>query len=326
MSQNLLEENSHLKRKLHDFEEQSGAVNELINPLVLQNISTMDNSLRRKINLTFKKGDAEKRVIALFLDSPDRILTPDDASRETGLDLTSVSNVLRMFDNQNFIREIKQGHYQNIQALGDKVVSTKDLSRVSLEALNEYIIKEISKSKPNSDFTNLLETFHTELIRRGKNDIASKVLDLKGQLHMSQRPSDWVIEKINEFVNVSQPYASPAYTQPSPSAPISKSTSFSNRGYEPPSIPPSHVGAFQTSNWKDMKPPEILTECISQIRLLSTPKEAIELMNALREHLESSISGRILYQINSTINELKKANTLDKETLEYTLQELFDKL
>lgn len=230
MSQNLLGENSELKMQLKDLQEQLVTINELFNPLVMTNLTLLNSSIRRQILLKFKQGSPENRIIALYVDDPDRTLSPDEVSREAGVDVSKARNILRSLDNQDLIREIKSDHYKIIQAVGDTVISDHDIQRVSDEALNEHFMKQIQNISGSSNHAKILEKYHNELQRRGQSSFASKILELQGQLHMSRRSSDWIIEKLQEFTNEydSQTTPSASHSPPSPIQPPFSSTQSSH--------------------------------------------------------------------------------------------------
>lgn len=344
MSQNLLGENAELGKKIKDLETDLLLLNELINPLVLNTMPVINSSLKNQLISNFKKADPQKKIIALFLRSPERILTSDDVSREGGLDISRASLALRTLDNQNLIREIKKGQYQVIQAVGDKVISLNDLQRVSNEALTEFFSSEILKGNSNADYDITLDMYHTELQRRHLSDMASNILSLKGKLHMSKRSADWIIEQLETYTNIpevventsSKPFLSSNKSISSNMANQTQQTSSSpnNQYYDKFSKGSTNTESqssgltknFDIKEWDGLTPSEILANCRAKIKLLRTSNDAIQLLTFLRDNLSATVSGTLLYQISSNINELKKSETLNKESLDSLLFEWYEKV
>ena len=82
MSNNLLDENSHMKIKIQELQEQIQLTNELLNPLVMNNVMDLDPKIKKKILNLFSKADNEKKILALFIEDPKATLSLTHISNE----------------------------------------------------------------------------------------------------------------------------------------------------------------------------------------------------------------------------------------------------
>lgn len=311
MSQNLLDENSTTKRKLQEMEEQFENFNALINPLIMQNVTNFDQSLKKKVILALNKGNDEKKILAVFVEDPEKIYSIDYILKQTGINRLEVNTILKKFSYYDFIRETKRNEYQTIQAIGDKVVSNKDLKRVTLESLQKHFIHEISTSMDSNIHVQLIDDFCNELSRRGEKNLLKLVTELKGDLRMARRSSDWISDKLTDFTSAgaSQPDLVNSYSS---SGPISSSSANKELFDE-----------IDTKDWKKLSNTDIIEKVKLHITEKTGVNQVISTLNQLRDHLEVTVAGgRVLYNITAMINQIKKDELFDKDEIHETLYEL----
>lgn len=326
MSQNLLDENSAVKRQLQELQENFQALDELINPLVMRNINNLDLPLKRKLITTFRKGNKERQILSLFIENPSISLSIDLIVGQTGLSHLDCSTALKQFEQLDYVREIQPGVYQTIQAVGDKIVSSKDLQRVSIEILHQNIKEQINKAHDSDDMVSKLEAYGNELKRRNQTKLTQDVFKLIGDLRMARRSSDWIIDKLEELQggSLSQPV----------SAGISHS---SHQSHVESLTTPSHkhnpatytVGAdvnattiYSTHKWSSLSNTDVIEKVKQNITTRTKVEDVIDLLTALKNHLETSVSGRLLYNIQQMINQIKSSKAFDKEEIHKMLYEL----
>ncbi len=336
MSNNLLDENSHLKRKVQDLEEQYSKLNELLNPLVQSNILDLNPSLRKKIISAFSKADNEKKITALFVQEPKASLSLTQISQATGLAQTDCSIALQKLVSSDFLRETGKNVYQTISAVGDRIVSSKDLSRVSTEALHNYIIEQISSTIDTTRHITYLEDYSNELQKRGETALAQKIISIRGDLNMAKRPSEWIVNQINSAIDTKSSVpltarntpatarmtSSRMYTSSYTTPDISSRTKFQN----PSAQSTTQYISIDTQEWTKLSNADVIDNLKLQISDRMDYLAVIEGLNELRDHLSSSVSGRALYQINNLINQIKNKKSFDKNEVHDTLVDLMTKV
>lgn len=336
MSNNLLDENSHLKRKVQDLEEQFANLNDLLNPLVQSNITDLGPNLRKKIISVFSKGDNEKKIIALFLNDPQISLSLNQISRDSGLVQSDCSIALQKLIANDFLRETSSQVYQTVAAVGDRIVSSKDLSRVSTEALHNYIKEQISSTIDTTRHLTYLEDYSSELQKRGETSLAQKIIALRGDLYMAKRSSDWIVSQINLAIEnegsvpltsrqttatsrtTSSRYYTSSYTTPD----VSSRIKFQN----PSTQQSTQYLTVDTADWTRLSNADVIDNLKLQISDKMDYLAVIEGLGELRDHLSSSVSGRALYQINNLINQIKNKKSFDKNEVHDTLVDLMTKV
>jgi hypothetical protein len=336
MSNTLLDENSNLKRKIQDFEEQEKEKNELMNSLVMNNIDKLDSRIKNRIKVLFSKSDNEKKILSLFIENPTAPITFTKILSETHISQNDCTSILKKLIISDFIRETSNGTYQTLVAIGDKVVSNKDLSRVSTEALHNYIIDQISSTIDSNQHAVYLEDYSNELKKRGENSLSRKIISLKGDLHMSKRPSEWIISQIEQAIqkegnipmtarqtqqtgnaSTARLYTS-SYTTPE----ISSRAQFQN----PVKQQTTQLLSIDTSEWTKLSNADVIDNIKLQVSDKMDYLAVIEGLNALRDHLSSSVSGRALYQINNLINNIKNKKSFEKNEIHETLVDIMTKM
>ena len=338
MSNNLLDENSQMKRKLQDLEEQFTSLNELLNPLVMSNILDINQKLKKQLISVFSKADNEKKIISLFLEDPSNQLTLTQISNAIKISQSDCSIILKKFVSEDFIRETGNGVFRTVAAVGDKIVSTKDYSRVSTEALHSYIIEQLSSTIDSKQHLAYLDDYASELQKRGETSLAQKIINIQGELHMAKRPSDWIVDQINMAIDQqasvpltsrtsqhlarttssrSTPYTS-SYTTPD----ISSRTQF----LHPHNQQTTQLITIDTKDWTKLSNADVIDNLKLQISDKMDYLAVIEGLGALRDHLSSSVSGRALYQINTLINQIKNKKSFDKNEVHNTLVDLMTKV
>ena len=336
MSNNLLDENAQVKRNFQDLEEQYKTLNELLMPLVKTHIMDLDSNLRKKLVATFSKGDNERKIFALFVLEPSNKLTLSDISKTINIPMSECSLVLQRLINDDFLREISPNTYQTIAAVGDKIVSSKDLSRVSTEALHNYIIEQISSTIDSSRHLSYLDDYSNELQKRGETSLAQKIIAIKGDLHMAKRPSDWIVDHINVAIDKegsvpltarhSQQTSKLTSSRGFTSSYTTPEISSRNRFQSPVNQPSTQLLSIDTKEWTKLSNADVIDNLKLQISDRMDYLAVIEGLNALRDHLSSSVSGRALYQINNLINVIKNKKAFDKNKVYDTLVDLMTKV
>ena len=331
MSNNLLDENSTMKIKLQELQEQITDLNEILNPLVQINILELDPTLRKRMVNVFSKGDNEKKIIAQFIQDQINPLTINQIAKSTGLSQNDCSYIIKKLISDDFLREISSDVYQTIASLGDRVVSSKDLSRVSTEALHNYIIEQIASTIDSARHLSYLDDYSNELQKRGEVNLSQKIIAIKGDLYMAKRPADWIIDRIEQAIE--KEGTIPPTSRPPLTARTTSSRSFTS-SYTTPDIssrshfqgsssqPTAQLYTIDTKEWTRLSNADVIDNLKLQINDRMDYLAVIEGLNALRDHLSSSVSGRSLYQINNLINQIKNKKSFDKNEVHNTLVDL----
>lgn len=335
MSNNLLDENSTMKRKLQELQEQITDLNEIINPLVQISILDLEPTLRKRLVNVFSKADNEKKIIAQFIQDPKNPLTNTQIARAIGISENDCSYILKKLVSEDFIREISSDVYQTIASLGDRVVSSKDLSRVSTEALHNYIIEQIASTIDSARHLSYLDDYSNELQKRGEINLSQKIIAIKGDLYMAKRPADWIIDRIEQAIE--KEGTIPPTSRPPLTARTTSSRSFTS-SYTTPDIssrmhfqsqssqPTAQLYTIDTKEWTRLSNADVIDNLKLQINDRMDYLAVVEGLNALRDHLSSSVSGRSLYQINNLINQIKNKKSFDKNEVHDMLVDLMTKM
>ena len=337
MSNNLLEENSTLKRKNQELLEQFLELNEILDPLVMNNILDIDAKTRKKLISAFSKSTNDKRIIALFLEDPSASLTLSQIETRSRISSNDCIAILKRFIIEVFIRESGNQVYKTLAAIGDKIISSKDLSRVSTEALFNYIVEQIKSTIDTSMHITYLDVYSRELAKRGENSLSQKILAIRGELYMAKRSSEWIIDKIVEATEVtpSVPFTS---RQASPGRKMTSTRGSFTSTYTTPEVssrpqfqnpvnqPSTQFLSVDTSEWIKLSNADVIDNLKLQISDKMDYLAVVEGLNALRDHLSSSVGGRALYEINNLINEVKNKKSFDKNEVHNVLVDLMTKV
>lgn len=336
MSNNLLDENSQLRVKFQELQEQIVKISELLNPLVMNNIDNLDTKIKKKIYNLFSKMDNEKRVIAVFIDNSGAPVTLNQISSSTRLSHGDCSAILKKLVTEDLIRETDKGVYQALALLGDKIISSRDLGRVSTEALHNFICEQIVSTIDGSKHLEYLDEYSNELTRRGETSLSRKIIAIKGELHMAKRTGEWIVEQIDSAISESssvpltsrqtQPASkntsSRLYTSTYTTPDISSRNQFQN----PTSNAPAQYLAIDTREWPKLSNADVIDNLKLQISDKMDYLAVVEGLNALRDHLSSSVGGRALYEINNMINQIKNKKSFEKNDVNSVLVELMTKV
>ncbi len=336
MSNNLLDENSIMNRKLQDIEGQFRDLAELINPLVQSNVLEMDTNLRKKVVNVFSKSDNDKKIIALFVQNPKDPLNLTKIASSIGLSQADCSVILKRLGSEDFVREISSGVYQTVASIGDRVVSTRDLSRVSTEALHDYIIEQINSTIDSARHASYLDDYSNELQKRGEINLSQNIMAIKGDLYMAKRSADWIVDRIEQAIE-KEATIPPTSRQTSTTSRMTSSRSFtssyttpevsSRMQFQNPGLQTStQLVSIDTKEWTKLSNADVIDNLKLQISDRMDYMAVIEGLNALRDHLSSSVSGRALYQINNLINQIKNKKSFDKNEVHNTLVDLMTKV
>ena len=317
MSQTLLDENSSLKRQLQDYQEQFQILDELINPLVMKNLSNVDHQTKRKLINAFNRGTNERKILSFFIENPDMSLSTELIVKKTGLSYLDCNTALKNFEQLDYIREIQPDVYQTIQAVGDKVISDKDLHRVSIEVLHQNIKDQINKSRNLNDQINQLERYANELKHRNQTNLTQEVYEIIGDLQMAKRSPEWIIDKLEEIQgkSISGISSGPGHIG-------SLRTQVGRNDPAKYNVGVETTISFNTNEWKNLSNGEVIEKVKVSITAKTKVKEVIEILTALKNHLETSVSGRTLYNINQMISEIRKNNDFNKDEIHETLFDL----
>lgn len=366
----LLEENARLKRDVREASEFVKTLNALMDPLVIASLGRMDPILKKKIKMAFASGTNERKILSLLLDEPTLELSAEYASDQLRLSQDVTRQALENLDSRDLLRQVGQGRYKIPQEAGDVMLSAKDASKVSVEALVDYIIEEVKKGTTKDEYSKSLDLLHDELKRRQEPLHAAKIRHLNGQLYMSNVSGDWLVEKLVEFrgrvvtaVEVEENVPTPVQTtQASPQASITHDPPATQHP-SPQVTQPSHVQAvneeqapspkhspysgllsspserqdaskavtsgatsasvtsIKTNHWRGLEPKQVLEDCRKQIQEISDLNLAIQLLEALRDHLSEHFSGRLLYKVRQSVTHVKKSRSLDKAYIYESMDE-----
>ena len=99
-----------------------------------------------------------------------------------------------------------------------------------------------------------------------------------------------------------------------------------NRFQSPVNQPSTQLLSIDTKEWTKLSNADVIDNLKLQISDRMDYLAVIEGLNALRDHLSSSVSGRALYQINNLINVIKNKKAFDKNKVYDTLVDLMTKV